>query len=69
MGDIMLDIYSPHFGKDVKKVLIELGMNQSELSRQMNVSSQYVRDILKGSRNAFEQRKRMVTLLESMSKK
>lgn len=47
------------FGKEIKKHLIDIDMSQSDLARKMGVSSPYVGEILRGTRNS-ENAKRKV---------
>lgn len=48
-----------NFGKEIKKRMIDIDMSQSDLARKMGVSSPYVGEILRGTRNS-ENAKRKV---------
>ena len=52
------------FGAAVKKALIDKGMTQVELARQIGISKQYVSDILYGLKRGQEHVPHIVTLLE-----
>ena len=49
----------PSFGKAIKKHLIDIDMSQADLARKMGVSAPYVAEILRGTRNS-ENAKRKV---------
>lgn len=49
----------PSFGKAIKKHLIDMDMTQTDLARKMCVSTPYVGEILRGTRNS-ENAKRKV---------
>ena len=40
------------FGKEIKKRMIDLDMSQNDLAEKMGVSSPYVGEILRGTRNS-----------------
>lgn len=40
------------FGKEIKKRMIDLDMSQNDLAQKMGVSSPYVGEILRGTRNS-----------------
>lgn len=52
------------FGVAVKKALIDKGMTQVELARQIGISKQYVSDILHGLKRGRNHVPNIVTLLE-----
>lgn len=52
------------FGKEVRKALIDRDMKLSTLAEQLGISQPYLTDILKGSRKAIGQRKKICKLLK-----
>lgn len=48
--------HSPLFGIKVKKRLIELGMTQRELAKEVRVNENYLTDILNGRRSGKKYR-------------
>lgn len=55
--------YTP-FGKEVKKKLIDMDMDDGELARIIGISQSYLTDILKGTRIGTERKKQIAKYLE-----
>jgi predicted transcriptional regulator len=52
------------FEKNVRIALINQGMTLSDLAEKLEISSSYLYDILKSSRKAGKQRKRIAEILK-----
>ncbi|HCU9617823.1 TPA: helix-turn-helix transcriptional regulator [Staphylococcus aureus] len=52
------------FGLKVRTELLKRDMTNKQLAEMLEISSAYLSDILRGRRDAFEQKKRIVRILE-----
>ncbi|HDH6845890.1 TPA: helix-turn-helix transcriptional regulator [Staphylococcus aureus] len=52
------------FGLKVRTELLKRNMTNKQLAEMLEISSAYLSDILRGRRDAFEQKKRIVKILE-----
>lgn len=51
------------FEKNVRKALIDRDMNLSDLAKELEISLTYLYDILKSTRKAGKQRKKIIEVL------
>ena len=51
------------FGKDVSKRLVDLDMNNTVLAEQLGITSQYLYDILAGTRKATKRKKQIAEIV------
>ncbi len=59
----MITLESNNFGTEVKKQLIDIGMKQIELAEKIGVSESYISEVLSCKRNAFETRKKILSII------
>ncbi|HGZ9674925.1 TPA: helix-turn-helix domain-containing protein [Staphylococcus aureus] len=52
------------FGLKVRTELLKRDMTNKQLAEMLEISSAYLSDILRGCRDAFEQKKRIARILE-----
>lgn len=52
------------FGLKVKTELLKRNMSSKQLADMLGISGAYMSDILRGRRDAFEQKKRIAKILE-----
>ncbi|HIA6677620.1 TPA: helix-turn-helix domain-containing protein [Staphylococcus aureus] len=52
------------FGLKVRTELLKRDMTNKQLAEMLEISSAYLSDILRGHRDAFEQKKRIARILE-----
>ncbi|EMJ5730397.1 multiprotein-bridging factor 1 family protein [Staphylococcus aureus] len=52
------------FGLKVRTELLKRNMTNKQLAEMLEISSAYLSDILRGLRDAFEQKKRIAKILE-----
>lgn len=52
------------FGLKVRTELLKRNMTNKQLAEMLEISSAYLSDILRGRRDAFEQKKRIAEILE-----
>ncbi|CUD22094.1 TPA: helix-turn-helix transcriptional regulator [Staphylococcus aureus] len=52
------------FGLKVRTELLKRNMTNKQLAEMLEISSAYLSDILRGRRDAFEQKKRIANILE-----
>ncbi|GAB5711256.1 hypothetical protein JMUB7485_26930 [Staphylococcus aureus] len=52
------------FGLKVRTELLKRNMTNKQLAEMLEISSAYLSDILRGRRDAFEQKKRISKILE-----
>jgi Helix-turn-helix. len=52
------------FGLKVRTGLLKRNMTNKQLAEMLEISSAYLSDILRGRRDAFEQKKRIANILE-----
>ncbi len=65
---ILIISESKNFGIEVKKRLLDIGMKQAELAKKMGVSESYISEILSGKREAFDARKKILSVVEENMK-
>jgi len=61
----MIDINDKNFGLKIKKLLLELGITQRNLAKQLKITDAYLSDILKGNRKALDIRQRLVFIINN----
>jgi transcriptional regulator with XRE-family HTH domain len=54
------------FGKEVYSILQAKSWTITKLAKELNLSKQYVADILKGNRNSEQQKRRILEKLEGV---
>lgn len=66
----MKDITDPKlaFGIQVKKKLLEIGMTQTELAEELNITRKYLGHILNGQRQGVRYREVILRTLDSKKK-
>ncbi|WP_305751862.1 helix-turn-helix domain-containing protein [Mammaliicoccus sciuri] len=52
------------FGLKVRTELLKRNMTNKELAKMLEISNAYLSDILRGRRDAFEQKKRIAKILD-----
>ena len=65
---ILIISESKNFGIEVKNLLLDIGMKQAELAKKMGVSESYISEILSGKREAFDARKKILSVVEENMK-
>ena len=53
----------PYSGKEIKKKLVELNMTQRKLAEKVNVSENYLTDILRGRRSGKKYMEKIINIL------
>ena len=65
----MLDVNSSKFGLDVEHRLLDMRMPKKKLAAMLNITPVYLWDILRGHREAMDQRIKIVSIIEELEKK
>lgn len=52
-----------HFGKEVRKAMIDKDITSKQLAEELGISTAYLTEILRGTRKAKKQKKRIVDFL------
>lgn len=65
MQILVITVESKNFGIEVKKRLLDIGMKQAELAEKMGVSESYISEILSGKRDAFDARKKILSVINA----
>lgn len=61
---ILIILESKSFGIEIKKRLLDIGMKQAELAEKIGVSESYISEVLSGKREAFDTRRKIVSIIE-----
>jgi len=64
-----IDINNENFGIEIKKKLIELGITQRNLAKQLKITDAYLSDILKGNRKASDIRQEIILAITNIENK
>jgi len=64
----LIFIESKNFGIEVKKKLLDIGMQQSELAARIGVSNGFLSEILSGKKEAIDTREKILSVIEGKEK-
>jgi len=64
-----IDVNNENFGIEIKKRLIELGITQRNLAKQLKITDAYLSDILKDNRKALDIRQKIIAIIINIEKK
>ncbi len=59
----MISVESENFGLEVKKKLLDIGMQQSELAKEIGISKGYLSEILNDKKEGFDVRRKILTVI------
>ncbi len=64
----MIILESKNFGIEVKKALLDIGMQQAELAAKVGVSTGFLSQVLRGKKEAIETRKKILFIVNEALK-
>jgi len=59
----LIILNSKNFGIEIKKALLDIGMQQTELAAKVGVSTGFLSEVLSGKKEAFETRKKILSIV------
>lgn len=59
----MIILESKNFGIEVKKALLDIGMQQSELAARLGLSTGFLSQVLSGKKEALETRRKIISIV------
>lgn len=66
---ILIILESKNFGIEIKKLLLDVGMQQAELAERVGVSTGFLSQVLSGKKEAFETRRKILSVVNEEVKK
>jgi len=65
----LIILESKNFGIEIKKLLLDIGMQQAELAERVGVSTGFLSQLLSGKKEALETRKKILSIVSEEVKK
>lgn len=59
----MIILESKNFGIEVKKALLDIGMQQAELASRLGLSTGFLSQVLSGKKEALETRRKIISIV------